>query len=770
MILPTIISTTNNNKNHHTTIMKSIGSTNNSETKKNLPGLWLGIDLGTTNTTAAFYSPNNHVAKLIRFTPNYSSVQKKNDKYGKILPSAVYYKNGAVDCIGKSALLKKQNMKNTGSNGNDNDNGRINTSQDELCENKRTTNINIEREEIKTVLPSSSSKHDDGVLLTSVKRIWGMDAAQMKDEIYNDETFLESCPFQTIWVDDEVRIVITKQLSQDENNATHKENTIAPIDIAEILLRTIREEASKYFVREKRKKKHIPLGYDSSNNDADLQHKIRHCVITIPAHFSRNQKEKVVQAARKAGFDGYVNTLVESTAAAMAYGLFVSPTKIVKKITTSGRSNDGDTFEEVKGRKILVCDIGGGTTDITIAEMAPTGSNDEDGSKAKSCDPSFHVLATAGERRLGGDDMDEALAQFVFKEKVRDHEGQHEFKVNKDKWNKLLLTCRNVKEEICGDGKDIMPATQSTLSIDFGEDQNFDAVVNQDEFETVIKPLVDKVSQLIHKTLKKCQMTSQSIDEVILVGGATRTPAIRRMLQNTFQKNELCYSIDADAAVAQGAAIQCALKSGLVPKHELRSAMMLDALPHTIGVLVSTGGDDETYVPILKSGMALPAMNCATFQLSDVRQKGVTIVAVEDVGEDYPLQKVGDFNFLLRRLTDKEINTLDDGKRRIDVGMTVDTDAKFIVSVFDSNDPDDLAKKYRYQQWKRKQNDKADHNDDKIHMLGKEMEDGGSKHEGLSKITTEEVVLFISCLSLLGFYLLVRLLFHEPGKDGPKII
>ena len=696
-------------------------NTNSNDSKKNLPGIWLGIDLGTTNTTAAFFSPNKYVSKLIRFTPPYASIQKKNDKFGKILPSAVYYENGLVESIGKSALVKIDEQ-------------------------------NKERE--------GKKKQANNFLLTSVKRIWGMDTIQIKDEISNDESFLDSCPFQTTWVNDELRIIVNGEHSENPQDHEGEKQSIIPIEIAELLLSTIRKEANAYFMRERRKKKHYPLGYqqlEDTNGDEEKLYNARHCIITIPAHFSRKQRDKIIQAARNAGFDGYINTLVESTAAAMAYGLFVSPTKVIQQPSTRDTNDDDGAGDGIitkqEGRKILVCDMGGGTTDITIAHMIP---NCDKTNRSANQDPSFQVLATAGERRLGGDDMDTALAQFVSKEKMKIGKQS-----NKKEWNKLLSICRNAKESICGDGKDLQPKSETTLI--YGEHNKI--VITKEEFDSTIEYLVDKVARLVDKTLKSCQCTYESIDEVILVGGATRTPAIRTMLQNKFKKNELCYSIDADAAVAQGAAIQCAIVSGLVPKHELRNAMMLDALPHTIGVLVSSGDDGETYIPILESGMALPAMNYASFQLADVRQKGVTIVAVEDVGEELPLQRVGQFSFLLHRLLEDELQLLNDGKRMIDVGMTVDTDAKFIVSIFDKNDPDDLEKKKRYQEWKRRQKEDGNTKEQKVYMLDeKEPSEGGEKKTSRS-FAREEIVLAVCCISLFFLYTSMRLLFHEPGQE-----
>ena len=401
--------------------------------------------------------------------------------------------------------------------------------------------------------------------------------------------------------------------------------------------------------------------------------------------------------------------------------------------------------------------MGGGTTDITIADMVPS-SNDNDSNRTN--EPSFQVLATAGERRLGGDDMDEALAQFVVKDKMKkSHDDAVLMQLKKKEWNKLRMTCRVAKESLCGDGKDVSPKAETMIKYDTDE-----IIITQEEFSNTIQHLVDRVALLVEKSLRSCKCTYESIDEVILVGGATRTNAIRSMLQTKFQKNELCYSIDADAAVVQGAAIQCAITSGLVPKHELRNALMLDALPHTIGVLVSSCDEDEMYIPILVSGMALPAMGYASFELADIRQKGVTIVAVEDVGEELPLERVGEFTFLLHRLPEEDLLSLDDGKRMIDVGMTVDVDARFIVSIFDSNDPDDLKKKERYLQWKQRQ---EKNKKDKVHVLGSKDTNIGKKSK---RFATEEVLLIICSLLLFGLYVAVRILFNEPGKEGAKII
>jgi molecular chaperone HscA len=421
----------------------------------------------------------------------------------------------------------------------------------------------------------------------------------------------------------------------------------------------------------------------------------------------------MVQAAKRAGFEGYVGTIVESTAAALSYGLFTKPLK----------------HSDEKGKIIMVFDMGGGTTDVTIAQMVPS-ENQED--------PTFKVLGTAGERRLGGDDMDLKLAEFV-KHKI-DSKSENGTGISYE----LRMECRTAKEALCGDGKDELPASKTRVRL--GNDS---VVISQEEFMKAIAPIVSKASELVESALNKCECTAASVDEVILVGGATRTPSIRTMLQSKF-RNELCYSIDPYAAVAQGAAIQCAIQSELVPKHELRNALMLDALPHPIGVLVHND-NGELYVPILEPGMELPAMNYATFRLDHVRQKGVTVIAVEDVDDDLPLERIGEFTFLLHRLSDEQYQSLEKDGRTIDVGMTVDRDGKFIVSIFDKNDPEHLVKKAKYQKWKRGNDN--DQQEKHVYSLGEMYGESQS-------LTREDLRLLACCIALFVLYVAVKLGFE----------
>ena len=389
----------------------------------------------------------------------------------------------------------------------------------------------------------------------------------------------------------------------------------------------------------------------------------------------------------------------------------------------------------IRSSNSLFSHTGGGTTDLTICQ--------------ESKDAAFHVVVSQGDDCLGGDDMDLALLQLVLSKYAQQ---QADSVVTTQERRYLLRLCRKGKEELCGNADDGQgPAESCKIKI------SSDVVVNVSwqEFNDAIEPLIRRAQDLVRLALEQYQdaSSSSSIDEVVLVGGATRVPEVRSMLQETFPRVELCTSVNADSAVAQGAAIQAALLSSLVPPHELRSALMLDALPHSIGVKM----DDGSFLPILEKDSQLPAVGYASFSLADVHQPGVTIVAVENVGNDLPCEKIGEFSFLLRKLSDEQLASLDN-KRSVDIGMTMETDGKFIVSIFDPNDPEHRAKRRRYLKNKAATctNDiKLDYHES---TTGTTSDDNWTKEE--TKLLLVPILLFI-------VYVVVKLAFHEvEAKSG----
>jgi len=254
----------------------------------------------------------------------------------------------------------------------------------------------------------------------------------------------------------------------------------------------------------------------------------------------------------------------------------------------------------------------------------------------------------------------------------------------------------------------------------------------------------------------------------------------------------LCQSINPDHAVAQGLALEAALRSNLVPKHELRNIMMMDALPHDIGVLLSTSTipddednkqiqEEERFVTVLKRDSLLPSQNYCTFELSSPQQQGVTIMAAEYIfasrpsnNDDprpqeghrdrkrNPFEVLGTFTFLLHKLTPLQLQKLHNQNRSIDVGMTVDTHGKFTVSIFDEHDPEHLEKKFSYQQQHQVKGHHKKKYNDNVNVYKQEQEDENLlENDGRTATPQEQIYLTTVCIIVFFLYLFVRVLFNE---------
>mmetsp|Transcript_5633 Transcript_5633/g.12259 ORF Transcript_5633/g.12259 Transcript_5633/m.12259 type:complete len:956 (+) Transcript_5633:41-2908(+) len=606
----------------------------------------------------------------------------------------------------------------------------------------------------------------------------------------NDNTGNNSDNNNNIDADDEEGVLIcidpvssstqSQSIDDAKKRQLKKESTILvrPTQIAALLFRSLRLAAQESIVKHRL---HAP-GVDPAvfttgstgrtTEQQRVQAQVRNCVVGVPAHFGRIQRMAVVNACRMAGFDGHVSTITESTAAAMAYGIFVSSgggggNSSGNKNVTGEEAKDGEAADDARdndaggGKAILVFDMGGGTTDVTIAVMTSSSLSSSDiGTTARTTgsstdDVRFKVVATAGDRRLGGDDLDEALAQYVWTMKLK-RDGVSADNIPEHQHRELRQKCRVAKEKLCGNGDDPPPAPVVVI-----EHHGIEVDIAQEEFNTIISPLVERAATIIDEALSgyadhlNMPRKQLRMNEVVLVGGGTRVPSIRAMLGDKFPPptHQAC------GGRAQGAAVQAAILSGCVPRHELRSALMLDALPHTLGVLVPSdrkSSHDEAYIPILQKDMTLPAMDCSTFYLADINQPGITVVAVEDVGDDFPLQRVGEFTFLLRKLPDEEKASLG-GRRKIQVGFTVEQSGKFIVSIFDEHDPDHLAKKRRYLEAKRKAGE-----------LAGDYEAVGE--ESTREKTKEEYFLNIAIALMIIVYFAVKVVFAGPPEEGARIL
>ena len=289
-----------------------------------------------------------------------------------------------------------------------------------------------------------------------------------------------------------------------------------------------------------------------------LGQKVTEAVITVPAYFNDSERQATINAGKIAGLD--VKRIVnEPTAAALAYGA-----------------------DKNKDQKIAVYDFGGGTFDISILEIGSEGT--------------FEVLATNGDTKLGGDDFDQAIFEYVMAEFKKE--------TGIDLMNDAMAVQRvrsaSEKAKI-----ELSASTQTEINEPFiamndGVPSNLNITLTRAKFEELIAPLVERSIEPCKKVLKDAGLQASQINEVILVGGSTRVPLVKQKVEQFFGKkpNE---SVHPDEAVALGAAIQAGIIQG-----DVKDVLLLDVTPLSLGI-ETLGGvmtrmiERNTTIPTSKS-------------------------------------------------------------------------------------------------------------------------------------------------------------------------
>lgn len=584
-------------------------------------------------------------------------------------------------------------------------------------------------------------------LVRSVKRLLGKRFEDLDEDWVDSLDFDVRDRYDDDGDDDDESLQLTLR-----TNATNETVVVTPQQILAMELKAIREACQAYLNRYRISKNlKVPGGDETPKSEGQTPPIVNNVVVGVPAHYSQRHIGLVKEACRAAGFRGYVGTCLESTAAAIAYGL-----------TLQERSKRSSSVQKSAPVTIMVVDMGGGTTDITIASNRTTAESNTDNDSEDDIDPSssYRVLVTQGDDNLGGDDIDQAIMEYCLNQVSKESKNQE---MSEAKNDSLKIACRKAKESLCR-FEDPSPSETIMVKYDSGNSDST-AETNSKEIEisqkilneSILTPWLERARDLILKArnnLNRSSTTSDlSIDEIILVGGTTRVPAIRQMIQDIFPEIELSSSLNPMSSVAQGLAVQAAIVSKKIPMHQLKSAMMLDCVPHAIGVQLPFGG----FVEIIPRNTLLPAMGSATFVLADKHQAGVSISAVEEVGENkYEPMSKDDFSFVLRRLSETQSENLTE--RTIEVGMKLDTDGRFIISVFDENDPEQVRKRDRFERMKKGEVvGELDYIKD---MMMAESND----------ITKEQVALIMMLVTLFALYVSIKIAFTDPLENGSTIL
>lgn len=276
----------------------------------------------------------------------------------------------------------------------------------------------------------------------------------------------------------------------------------------------------------------IVLGRLKETAEQALGQTVTEAVVTVPAWFDDAQRQATKDAAALAGLS-CLRIINEPTAAALAYGL--------------GGKNDG---------AVLVYDLGGGTFDVSVLSIQ---------------DGVFRVLATAGDTHLGGDDFDQLLVERILKSLPSKRGAEDPF---------VLQAVRSAAE---GLKIRLSQQDEATLELDLGDRGDVKLTVTRAEFEAAIAPLVQRTLDCVSSAIKDAGLAPGAIDDVVLVGGSTRVPAVRARLEALMGKAPHT-DVDPDLAVALGAAIQADVLAG-----NDKSLLLLDVIPLSLG-LETLGG------------------------------------------------------------------------------------------------------------------------------------------------------------------------------------
>ena len=304
-----------------------------------------------------------------------------------------------------------------------------------------------------------------------------------------------------------------------------------------------------------------------------LGQKVTKAVITTPAYFTDAQRQATKDAGRIAGLD-VLRIINEPTAAALAYGI----------------------DKDANDKKVLIYDLGGGTFDVSILDIG---------------DGVFQVLSTSGNNKLGGDDFDQKVIDFLVAEFKKDN--GIDLSTDKMAMQRLKEGAEQAKIELSTVGETNI--NLPFITADANGPKHMDVKLTKSKFEDLIRPLVEKTIDPVTDALKEAKITADDLDEVILVGGSTKVPLVQEEVKKITKKDPN-KTINPDECVAVGAAVQAGVLSG-----DVEELVLLDVTPLSLGIETYGG----VFTKLIERNTTIPSKKSQVFSTAADGQTSVEV-------------------------------------------------------------------------------------------------------------------------------------------------